>query len=100
VLRIEYTKQAQDDLNDIKDYTLLNWGSIQSVNYILELHQTVTILAENPLIGISREDVLAGVHSFPHKSHFIYYFFNDENLKVFGVLHQPQLPEKHLKDKF
>lgn len=100
MLRIEYTKQAQNDLNNIKDYTLLNWGSLQSVNYILELHQTVTMLAENPLIGISREDVLAGVHSFPHKSHLIYYFFDEEKLEVFTILHQTQLPEKHLKDKF
>jgi len=99
VLRIEYTKQAQGDLKNIKDYTLLNWGNLQSVNYILELHQIVTFLAENPRIGISRGDVLAGVYSFPHMSHVFYYFFDDEKLEVFAILHKNQLPEKHLKDK-
>jgi toxin ParE1/3/4 len=100
VLRIEYTKQAQDDLNNIKVYTLLNWGNLQSVNYILELHQTVTIIAENPRIGILRDDVLAGVHSFPYMSHVIYYFFDDEKLEIFAVLHKSQLPIKHLKNTF
>jgi len=90
------TPDAQTDLIEIRSYTVKQWGVLQSQKYISKLRKTILVLAENPLVGIQRQDVAADVFSFPHVSHVIYYVYQNKQLVVFGILHKGMVPANHL----
>ncbi len=93
------TPDAQSDLVEIRRYTLKQWGSLQSQEYLSALRQTIRLLAETPTLGKQRPDVALGVFSFPHMSHVIYYVIHAHELIVFGVLHKRMVPFKHLENR-
>ena len=93
------TPDAQDDLIEIRRYTLQQWGAEQSKKYLREIRNTLGLLAETPALGKSRPDVGANVHSFPQGSHIIYYVVHEQQLVVFGVLHKRMVPLTHLNER-
>ena len=93
------TPDAQTDLIEIRRFTVKQWGTAQSQKYLLELRQTIRLLAETPSLGKSRPDVGSSVLSFPHVSHVIYYGAHEQQLIVFGVLHKRMVPLNHLAER-
>jgi len=93
------TPDAQTDLIEIRRFTVKQWGTAQSQKYLLELRQTLRLLAETPSLGKSRPDVGSNVLSFPHVSHVIYYVVHEQQLIVFGVLHKRMVPLNHLAER-
>lgn len=93
------TPDAQDDLIEIRRYTLQQWGAEQSQKYLREIRNTIGLLAETPALGKSRPEVGANVHSFPQGSHIIYYVVHNQQLVVFGVLHKRMAPLAHLNER-
>ena len=93
------TRDARRDLPGIREFTKRQWGNEQSRKYIGELRKTLTVLSDNPLIGIRRSDIEEGIYSFPHASHVIYYLLEQERLIVIGILHSSMVPANHLKDR-
>ncbi len=93
------TPDAQTDLIEIRRFTVKQWGTAQSQKYLLELRQTIHLLAETPSLGKSRPDVGSNVLSFPHVSHVIYYVVHEQQLIVFGVLHKRMVPLNHLAER-
>ncbi|MDM7857393.1 type II toxin-antitoxin system RelE/ParE family toxin [Thiopseudomonas acetoxidans] len=91
------TRDAQQDLTDIRRYTAQQWGQEQSSKYLLNLRSTIKLLAEFPGQGSKREDVGQGVYSFPCASHMLYYRIEQKQLLVFAVLHQRMLPTGHIR---
>lgn len=93
------TPDAQTDLIEIRRFTVKQWGTAQAQKYLLELRQTIRLLAETPSLGKSRPDVGSNVLSFPHVSHVIYYVVHEQQLIVFGVLHKRMVPLNHLAER-
>lgn len=93
------TPDAKTDLIEIRRFTVKQWGTAQSQKYLLELRQTIRLLAETPSLGKSRPDVGSSVLSFPHVSHVIYYVVHEQQLIVFGVLHKRMVPLNHLAER-
>ena len=93
------TPDAQDDLIEIRRYTLQQWGAEQSQKYLREIRNTIGLLAETPALGKSRPEVGANVHSFPQGSHVIYYVIHNQQMVVFGVLHKRMAPLAHLNER-
>src|SRR5699024_8481187 len=93
------TRDAQQDLIEIRRYTTQVWGQAQSRKYLQDLRSTLELLAEFPGQGILREDVGEGVRSFPYSSHMLYYRMESEVVVVFAVLHQRMLPAAHIQGK-
>ena len=93
------TPDAQTDLIEIRRFTVKQWGTAQSQKYLLELRQTIRLLAETPSLGKSRPDVGSNVLSFPHVSHVIYYVVHEQQLIVLGVLHKRMVPLNHLAER-
>ncbi len=93
------TLDAQSDLIDIRRFTLKKWGEGQSKNYLSDLKNTIQMLAQTPLAGKHRPEVAKHVYSFPCASHIIYYVVHQQQLVVFGILHQRMVPVKHLADR-
>ncbi len=90
------TSDAQTDLIEIRRFTLIHWGIVQSKEYLSKLRQTMGLLALSPQIGTLRPGLGQGVASFPHASHVIYYMDEQEEVVVFAVLHKAMVPARHL----
>jgi toxin ParE1/3/4 len=94
------SKEAQEDMGDIRLFSKCYWGNEQSVRYIKEIREKIELLAENPRIGIDRSnDLEINIRSIVIGSHTIYYEFNDEALTVKAILHQAMTPNLHLRGK-
>ena len=86
---------AKKDLALIKQYSLKQWGKLQSLKYLLEMKQTIELINANPNIGSVKTDIKSNFFSFPQKSHVIYYMFNAETTWVVRILHKSMLPNLH-----
>ena len=95
-MKYRLTPHAKSDLIEIRRFTLKQWSSQQSKQYTSGLKKAILLLSENPSLGKSRGDIGHGISSFPYKSHIIYYFLDDQNLIVFGILHKRMVPLNHL----
>ncbi|KYZ85058.1 type II toxin-antitoxin system RelE/ParE family toxin [Alloalcanivorax xenomutans] len=93
------TLEARKDLIQIRRFTLRQWGPKQSRKYLSDLRQTLRLLCETPSLGKPRPELGAGVFSFPHVSHVIYYIVYRSRLVIFGVLHKRMVPLNHLADR-
>lgn len=93
------TRDAQQDLTEIRRYSTQAWGQAQSRKYFQDLRSTLELMAEFPGQGVEREDVGEGVHSFPYGSHMLYYRVDDTAVVVFAALHQRMLPAVHIQKR-
>ena len=93
------TADAQSDLIEIRRYTRVQWGGEQSKKYLSELRQIMSLLSETPKMGMQRSELGAGIFSFPHSRHVIYYQCPGKQLIVFAILHKSMLPMAHLEDR-
>lgn len=93
------TPDAQSDLVGIRQFTLEQWGVLQSNKYLSELRNTLRLIAKNPSLGKARPEVGTTVSSFPHASHVIYYIEHEQQMVVFGVLHKRMVPINHLSTR-
>jgi len=96
VAKFLFTERAENDLEDIIDYTLNEWGSVQSRHYVDGLEELSQLLADNPSVGTSRDGLSKGVISFPYRSHILYYIKQRYGITIVRVLHKAMDPHKHL----
>lgn len=88
--------QAQSSLQDIRDYTLENFGKQQTNTYLKMLQKHMKDLAATPTRGKERDEIKAGYYSSFIGSHTIYYRIADTHIDVIDVLHQSMEPMRHL----
>ncbi|MDH2997768.1 plasmid stabilization protein [Pasteurellaceae bacterium LFhippo2] len=95
-MKYKLTSNAKQDLINIRQFTVKNWGVEQSRKYLSELKELLALLATNQRIGKLRSDIAPNAYSFPYMSHVIYYLIDNDQLIVFAVLHKNMLPITHL----
>lgn len=87
---------AQNSLRQIKAYSEQQFGLQQTQLYLKNLQLAFRALADNPVRGISRDELFSGCYSHFVGSHTIYYRIQPELIEVIDVLHQSMEPQKHL----
>ncbi len=97
--RFCFTAEAKSDLIEIRRFTTQKWSLAQSDKYLSGLQKTIRLLADSPYLGMSRPEVGKGVLSFSHARHVIYYMVHEQEIVVFGVLHDAMVPVDHLIDR-
>lgn len=86
--RFSLTRSAQADLKSIARYTQSQWGIAQRNAYLKEMDKAFNMLARDPLMGKSCDEVLEGYRKLPHGAHIIYYKQPSENkLIIIRILH-------------
>lgn len=88
-------------INNIEEYTLANFGKIQTGIYLKKLQKKMQFTAENPKSGTLRTDIFSewSCYSFPVGSHTIYYeIVSDDEINIIDILHQSMEPQYHLLD--
>ncbi|WP_429884713.1 type II toxin-antitoxin system RelE/ParE family toxin [Geoalkalibacter halelectricus] len=88
---------ARDDLKDIYQFSLRNWGQKQSFRYLENLKQCLWSLTERPHLGMERPEVLPEIRGFPVESHVVFYQVRSKHIEIVRVLHARQDPNRHIK---
>ena len=92
-----FTDKAEHDLEKIIDFTVKHWGALQAIQYIDGLEEIAQTLADNPDIGSKRNDLFAGLLSFPYHRHILYYMKDIYGVSIIRVLHASMDSKKYIK---
>ena len=95
--KYKLSKLAQSHLKKIKSYTESQFSEAQWHSYRDTLLNSFQLLAKNPAVGKSCDDIYAGGFYFPVGKHTAYFTKEDGFILIVAVLGQSQLPQKHLK---
>ncbi|MGN2616835.1 type II toxin-antitoxin system RelE/ParE family toxin [Aliivibrio fischeri] len=88
---------AQAHLHKIKNYTVTNFSQMQWNNYKDILLNGFQMLADNPNVGKSCNDLYENGFYFPVGKHTAYFTKEDDFILVVAVLSQTQLPQNHFR---
>jgi toxin ParE1/3/4 len=80
-------KAAQDDLKEIKNYTLITWDGKQAQHYLSEIKDCLETLVINPKLGKSRDEICIGIRSIGVGRHVIFYRVGKTDIEVARILH-------------
>jgi toxin ParE1/3/4 len=88
---------AKNDLKDIYQYGLRQWGQAQSESYLSTIKNQFWLLTQQPLMGTERPELLPDTRSLPIESHTLFYRVTAKRVEIIRVLHGRQDPQRHLK---
>lgn len=88
---------AINDLKDIYQYGLRQWGQAQSESYLTTIKNQFWLLTQQPLMGTERNELLPEARSLPIESHILFYRVTVNTVEIIRVLHGRQDPQRHLK---
>ncbi|WHF55361.1 type II toxin-antitoxin system RelE/ParE family toxin [Shewanella xiamenensis] len=95
--RYKLSRLAQAHLLKIKDYALQHFSESQWHKYQQSLISGLQMLADNPGLGRSCNDIYPNGFYFPIGKHTAYFTKEDDFILIVALLGQPQLPQHHLK---
>ena len=79
---------ADSDLDDIWYYVATESGSADRADrFVASLTERFYLLAKNPYIGRSRDDLRPGLRSFPVLQYVIIYRIEDADVVILHVFH-------------
>lgn len=87
---------AKNDLKDIYQYGLRQWGQAQSDSYLSAVKHQLWLLTEQPLMGIERSELLPQLRSLPIQSHILFYRVTANQIEIIRLLHARQDPVRHV----
>jgi len=88
---------AKNDLKEIYQYGLRQWGQAQSESYLSTIKKQFWLLTQQPLIGTERPELLPDARSLPVNSHTLFYRVDATRVEIIRVLHGRQDPQRNLK---
>ncbi len=95
MLKVHKQSLAEEDLEDIWVYSFENHGERQADKYHDRLIKGMDLLANNPALGISCDDIRKGYRHFQFDKHIVYYKVEESILVIVRVLHERMKPENH-----
>ena len=88
---------AQTHLRHVKNYTVENYSELQWHHYKNTLLSGFQMLADNPGLGRSCDEIYPNGFYFPIGKHTAYFTKEDNFILVVAILSQSQLPQNHLR---
>jgi toxin ParE1/3/4 len=95
-MRLELSRQAQSDLDDIRDYSVERFGPDRAATYLDAVEQAFRRILDQPEIGEARPGLGSRLRSLPCGSHRVYYDVRDDRAVVRRILHKSMDVERHL----
>ena len=93
---VEFSREADADLDNILDYSIAAHGRETAEAYLRTIDAAIEWLAERPQLGAPRDDLKEGLRSLPAGEHRIYYRFDGTTVLVARVLHKAMDAGRHL----
>ena len=82
----DFSVDAQQDLTQIHDYIAQD-SPDAALRLVVSLEQHCRTIAENPMIGQSRPELLRELRSFAAGSYVIFYRPTDDGIYILRVIH-------------
>lgn len=95
-MRLELSRRAQADLDDIRDYSVERYGVARAIAYLDAIEQAFRLILEYSEIGPEHDGIGEAVRSYPAEEHRIYYRHDAERVFVLRVLHKRMDAGRHL----
>ena len=95
---LRFSRRAEADMLSIGAYTLRTWGESQAIRYLGDLEACCQMLADNPALGRTCDDVRPGLRRMEFGRHVVFYREDTGGILVSRILHQRMLPERHVID--
>lgn len=89
--RVVYQRLAHADLLDVWSY-IADDDITAADTYLDRIFELCELLADNPLMGVARDDVADGVRSFPLDRYVVFYELCDEGITVLRIWHSARDP--------
>ncbi len=83
----ELSAKADQDIDEIFEYTEKEFGFDQAVKYVSEFESAFQLITEFPESGKKRNEIKKGLRSFPISSHIIFYRIFKNKIRIVRVLH-------------
>ena len=99
MVNFQLTELAKQDLRSIGRYTQTTWGREQRNTYLAKIDAAFQLLAMEPQLGKSCDDLLAGYRKYPVGKHLIFYRQSADRLEIIRILHQRMDIEAHFDDE-
>ncbi len=96
---LRITDDARRDLSEIRTYTSREFGARQAALYMGRLKEGFNALRRHPDIGFPIDHLRPGYRCFRVQHHAIFYIQTDEVIAVVALLHESQLPTRHLDQR-
>jgi len=88
--------RAQRDLEEIWTYTAGTWSPAQAETYVRQVQHSCRMIAVDPRLGRSCDDIRAGYRKFRSGSHFLFYRPIKDGVEIVRILHFSMDFEQHL----
>ena len=72
--------EADQDLMNIFDYTLIEYGEDQAISYLLNFDTFFSELIYYPELGRERNEIKVGLRSFSIASHIVFYSILEDHV--------------------
>jgi toxin ParE1/3/4 len=94
--RFVLTPRAQEDLNEIWDYTVERWGLNQAETYTRQLGRDIAAVADRPSLGKECDRVRSGYRMYPSGSHVLFYRQTPDLVDIVRILHERMDYERYI----
>ena len=88
--------KSLEDLKSIGRFTLKSWGREQCYIYLSKLDESFHKLADQPYLGIARDDIRKGYRVYHVGRHLIFYRQKSSSTEIIRILHDRMDVETHL----
>ena len=89
------SKEAQDDLTKIKNYSRMNWGDQQTKEHLSEIKDSLEKLVISPELGKMRDEIIEGLRSLGVGRHIIFYRLCKTEIEVARILQKRMDVTRH-----
>lgn len=84
--KLRLSAAADDDLDKIYEYGILQWGERQADRYFDQLVAHLDQLANNPFLYAAIDDIRPGYRRSVCGSHSVYYRVRDDRVEVMAII--------------
>ncbi|WP_184199557.1 type II toxin-antitoxin system RelE/ParE family toxin [Polymorphobacter multimanifer] len=96
MLRLEFSRKAMADLDNIYRQSILDFDHVQADLYAGVLDAALRLILDHPMAGAVVTGRFDGLRRRNAGVHAIFYAADAECLRVIRILHQRMLPDLHL----
>jgi toxin ParE1/3/4 len=95
-MRLELSRRAQADLDDIRDYSLAEFGVARAIAYLDAMEGAFRRTLDYPDIGALHPTVHPPIRSLGCQQHRIFYQVEGDTILVVRILHKAMDAKRHL----
>lgn len=96
-MQILFSPKAKQDLNDIWDYSLENWGLVKAESYLRDISAKLNLVSDNLEVSQYIDFVREGYRKVVVNSHVVFFKVNDDRIEVIRILNHKMDFDRHLK---